>query len=524
MVAEATATVTPTAPVRSIRALLTAGEPVSDVGSVFSRMYADGLALQGRNPDRVDFGQEPLILHGGSRYPLHAGQREAWESDSAHVAAIAGSQAGKTCIGPYWVLRELQRAGGGDFLVVGPTFPLMDRKLVPECKLVWESQYRLGEYKFGRRCFEFSAEGLRRLGVPRAAVFFGFAEDPDSLESMTAVGCWRDETGQSKFTRAAAEAIDRRLAIATKSGFGRILDTTTPYEAGGWYQTDVWDKRGTDKKILHVVSYRSEDNPTFPKGYVDAQRAKGMPEWRVQMMYYGQYTRPAGAVYDNFDRKRHVVPHFWVPPTWRRYYGIDFGQVHTAVVCAAEHPTEKDTEGNPVLYVYHEHFPNKASYTHQHVKSLKAAEDAIEYEFRRHDPSFRGVRGHVRGIGGSRGEKDPRWEWTASGITVEEPWVKDVETGIDRVYAVLSRGGVKVMDSCVRTISQLESYSWELDDAGEPVPGKIKDKNAQHLADSVRYVLCQLRPNSLDEPTLTRTMHFGESGPCVSDDEDEWAR
>lgn len=496
---------------------------MSNVSEVFAKIYADGLARQGRNPDRIDFEQEPVIEFMGKPCPLHEGQKKVWASTKRHVAAIAGRQSGKTALLPYLALREIQRCGGGDGLIVGPTFPLMDRRLVPECERVWKGKYGLGEYKVGRRTFEFSAEGLRKLGVPQAVVYFGFAEDPESLESMQAMWCCRDETGQSKFSRAAAEAIDGRLSVAMGMGFGRIFDSTTPYAAGGdWFQKDVWDQRFTNPD-LDVVSYKSTDNPSFSVEVFENLRAK-LPAWKFSMMYEGQYTRPAGAVYDNFDRNVHVVPHFWVPPDWKRYYGIDFGQVHTAVVCLAEHPTEKDAENYPVLYAYHEHFPNRASYTHQHVKSLKSAEDAIEYEFRRHDPSFRGVRGHVRGIGGSRGEKDPRWEWTASGITVEEPWVKDVETGIDRVYAVLSRGGVKVMDSCVRTISQLESYSWELDDAGEPVPGKIKDKNAQHLADSVRYVLCQLRPNSLDEPTLTRTMHFGESGPCVSDDEDEWAR
>lgn len=496
-----------------------------DFDSIADRLLLEGQKLQGRDPFKLDFGKEPLILHNGEWFPLHDGQKEAWESESAHIAAIAGSQAGKTCIGPYWVLREIQNAGGGDFLVVGPTFPLMDRKLVPECKSVWEQQYGLGEYKFGRRTFEFTAEGLRKLGVERAAVFFGFAEDPDSLESMTAVGCWRDETGQSKFSRAAAEAIDRRLAIATKRGFGRILDTTTPYEAGGWYQQDVWDRRGEDVKRLHVVSYKSEDNPTFPVGYVQQQRDKGMPEWRIEMMYYGQYTRPAGAVYDCFDKDVHVVPHFWVPPHWKRCYGIDFGQVHTAVVCAAEHPDEKDSEGNPVLYVYHEHFPNKASFTYQHVKTLKAMEQTVMAEFLQTEPGYKGQSGRIRAVGGARSEKDPRWEWSGSGIPVEEPWVKELQTGIDRVYACLKRGGLKVMDNCVRTMSGLESYSWELDDGNEPIPGKIKDKDKQHMADAVRYLCVQLRPNKLDEPVLHRTMHFGDTEALQGEGllEDDWA-
>lgn len=493
-----------------------------DFESIADKLFTEGQRRQGRDPFRKDFSAEPTIYFQGTRAPLHRGQVEAWESESNHVAVIAGSQAGKTVIGPHWVLREIQRCGGNDHLIVGPTFPLMDRKLVPECKQVWDSEYGLGEYKFGRRCFEFSPEGLRMIGVERACVFFGFAEDPESLESMTAWSCWRDETGQSKFSRAAAEAIARRLSIATKEGFGRILDTTTPYEAGGWFQEDVWDQREKlDRKILHVVSYRSEDNPAFPKDYVALQRAKGTPEWKIQMMYMGQYTRPAGAVYDCFEKDLHVVQRFPVPPDWKRYYGVDFGSVHTGVVCAAEHPEEKDSDGNPVLYIYHEHFPNKASYTYQHIKALKSAEEANDSEYLSLHPDFKGSKQRIRAMGGARSENDPRWEWTAAGIYVEEPMVSDVQTGIDRVYACLKRGGLKVMSNCVRTIADLEGYSWELDDNSEPIPGKLKDKAKFHLVDAARYLCAQLRPNKTEQPKLHRMLSFGAQSD-VHEDEDDW--
>lgn len=477
-----------------------------DFDSIADRLLLEGQKLQGRDPYRKDYSGEPLIVKDGGTVPIHQGQRTAWNSEKRQTSIIAGTRSGKTSLGPYWCLREIQRMKGGSGLIVGPTYPLMDRNLIPECQRAWRG---LGEYKYGRRCFEFNSDGLRALGVEEAAVYFGFAEDPEGLESMRARWCWRDETGQSKFTRAAAEAIDRRLA----QDQGRILDTTTPYEFN-WFKEDVWDKQGIDPDI-EVVSYRSVDNPSFPQEEWDRQK-RILPPWKFAMMYEGRYTRPAGAVYDCFDRNVHVVP-YQNPETfdgqkvvyWRRFGGIDFGPVHTFGLKMAEHPTERDTEGYPVLYVYHEHFPNKATPTFQHVKALKDGEPVWP----------------IRSIGGARSEKDWRTEWTASGMPVEEPWTTSVEAQIDRVYASFQRGGLKIMDNCVRLIAQIEGYSWELDDGGEPIPGKIKDKAGFHGPDALRYPVSQLRPGAKSQPKIHRMLSFGDPEALQGEGllEDDWA-
>ena len=197
---------------------------------------------------KYDFEQEPVFRKwnpaDGStvEYPLHAGQKAVWSSTATDVAAIAGARSGKTALGPWLVAREIQRNGGGDALIVGPTFPLMDRRLVPECIAVWQHLLDMGEYKAGRRCFVFSPKGLAMLGVRSSTVWFGFAEDPESLESMEAACAWCDEAGQSKFSREAIEAVRRRVSFSGMSRkAGRIFYTTTPYSFN-WFKTDVHDK------------------------------------------------------------------------------------------------------------------------------------------------------------------------------------------------------------------------------------------------------------------------------------------
>ena len=51
------------------------------------------------------------------------------------VAMLAGSQGGKTVLGPHWMHREILRCGEGDYLVGTSTFPLLNLKLLPEYKL-----------------------------------------------------------------------------------------------------------------------------------------------------------------------------------------------------------------------------------------------------------------------------------------------------------------------------------------------------------------------------------------------------
>src|SRR6185436_1544639 len=142
----------------------------------------------------------------------HAGQWEAWNAEERIVCVLAGTQSGKTTFGPHWLYREIQRCGTGDYLVVAPTFQILQRKALPEFRKLFERWLRLGRYATSpTRQFVFSEDGQRRThgaADPEhpTVVYFGYAEDPESLEAMTAKGAWLDEAGQKKFRRGSWEA------------------------------------------------------------------------------------------------------------------------------------------------------------------------------------------------------------------------------------------------------------------------------------------------------------------------------
>ena len=62
----------------------------------------------------------------------------------------------------------------------------------------------------------------------------------------------------------------------------------------------------------------------------------------------------------------------------------------------------------------------------------------------------------------------------------------DVEAGIDRVIALLKQKRLFIFDTERGLIEELNTYSRELDGAGQPTD-KIKAKETFHRLDSLRY-------------------------------------
>jgi hypothetical protein len=246
-----------------------------------------------------------------------------------------------------------------------------------------------------------------------------------------------------------------------------VLGTTTPYNLG-WLKTEIYDKWRAGDPDYEVVQFKSLMNPRFPRAEYD--RAKNtLPRWKFEMFYNGEFARPAGLIYEDFvDDYRegggHMVHPFEIPAHWPRYVGIDFGAVHTALLWIAE-DTEKE-----IYYVYRSTLEGNKT-TPQHAKT------AIEYAR---------CENVVRWTGGARSETQQRWDWNAAGIPVTESPIIDVEAGIDRVIELFKQKRLFIFDTCRGLIEELNTYSRELDSAGQPTE-KIKDKETFHRLDALRY-------------------------------------
>ncbi len=419
----------------------------------------------------------------GLRYNFHPGQRRAWDSTARVVAVIAGARGGKTSWGGCWLHREIQQKGPGDYLVVAPSYPLLDKGAIPEIDALFVGLLRLGRLKRSPYKFEFSEEACKRMWgkapdrQPR--IIFGHADDPDTLEAMTAKAAWLDEAGQRRFRLGSYEAVQRRLAVDQ----GRTLITTTVYDLG-WLKQQIYDpweafkKAGQKHPEIEVIQFDSTENPAFPRAeWERAQRT--MPAWRFALYFKAQFTRPAGLIYGSFSDRDHVRPRFTIPERWPRYVGMDFGPTNTAALFFAEELNPSTDAPTGKLWCYREYHPGEKLEPEAHVRALLAGEPRI--------PTC---------VGGNPQEQEWRQKFAAAGLPVMPPPIKDVEVGIDTVFATFSRNEVVVFDDLAKTLDQLASYSRELDEQGN-VTDRIDSKSSFHLCDCARYVLAYLRRDSM---------------------------
>lgn len=416
------------------------------------------------------------------RYNFHRGQWRAWNSTARFILLLAGTQSGKTVFGPTWLYREIKTCGPGDYMVVTPTFQLLGKKALPAFVELFEEHLQVGHYVGSPiRRFEFTREGSRRTfgnhwKGDKTTVFFGHAQDPDSLESATAKAAWLDEAGQRKFRRASWDAIRRRLSISE----GRVLVTTTPYDLGWLKQVlyDPWKEKRDDR--IEVINFKSIENPAFPRTEYDAAQ-RDLPRWKFNMFYNGLFERPAGLIYDCFvdaGPGTHEIPRFVIPDHWQRYLGLDFGGVNTCGVFYAEEP------GTGKLYVYREYL--KGSLTaKEHVDKLLEGEPGLPIT-----------------VGGSwSSEEQWRHEFRSAGLPVRKPAVSGVEIGIDRVYGAHKRNEIYVFDDLTGYLEQKLTYSRELNDNDEPTD-VIADKQYFHYMDAERYIVGWLkRPVRKTQPS-----------------------
>lgn len=419
-----------------------------------------------------------LLLH------LHAGQWRAWSSPARFVAIIAGTQSGKTSFLPHWLYREISQCGPGDYLMASPTFRLMEVKALPEFRRLFEETLQLGTFQRSPvQKFTFSEAGARaafgdryRKGQPPTQVFFGHAQNPDSLESATYKAAVLDEAGQKKFKQGSWEAILRRLSIAR----GRALIGTTPYDLG-WLKSQIHDRWQKGDPDYEVVRFDSTENPQFSREEFEYAR-RVLPAWRFDMFYRGIFSRPAGQIYTAFDSTKHVIPRFEIDDDWPRIVGWDFGQVNTAAVFLAQEP------GTRRLVAYKEYHAGGRTAA-EHLAVTMADERRRQ---RRPGQPIGVSKWDIRACGGAPSEDDWRDEFLGAGLYIEQPPISDVEVGIDRVYGCFARDELYFFSDLERTIAQVNDYTREVDDAGEPLE-KIEDKHRFHLADALRYAVVPIR-------------------------------
>lgn len=411
---------------------------------------------------------DKLSLH------FHPGQSRAWDSTKRFIWMLAGTQAGKTVFGPWWLYKEAygldgtQGCGAGDYLAVTSSYDLFKLKMLPALREVFEGVLDLGRYWAGDKVIELKDPATGCFKANRASdpmwgrIILRSASAGGGLESATAKAAWLDECGQDEFTLETWEAVLRRLSLAQ----GRALGTTTLYNRG-WIKTEVHDRWADGDPDFDIIQFPSYINPAFPREEYD-RAERTLPRWRFAMFYKGEFAKPAGLIYGDFTDAMLVDP-FRIPPDWPRMVGIDFGGANTALVWLAQ---ERATG---IWYAYNESLGGGVS-TPDHVGAAKAKIGKAT------DVTF---------AGGSSSETQCRMDWQAAGLRVEEPPNVGVEPGISRVTGLIRGNHLRVFRTLKGLRDELGSYSRRLDAAGEPTD-EIVDKRKYHRLDALRYAAARI--------------------------------
>lgn len=428
---------------------------------------------------------------------FHERQLDAWVSTEEILLLLAGRQSGKTSFWPWWLAREIQRMGPGDYGFNGPSFELLAKKALPGFREVFEKQLKLGTYNQGDRIFKFSEDGIRRMfGTTdkakllerfgwrmedgsimdpefsvQVSVFAGYASKPESLESATFKAVVSDEAGQDDFKLESYEALQGRRARYR----GRHCIVTTPYNLG-WLKTKLYDAWQKGAAWIKVISFESWMNPVFGVDQFEKIRKSGLADWKFDMFYRGRFTKPAGLIYDTFEPKFDCVKRFRIPDDWPRFIGVDFGPINCAGVKFAVDP-ESDPN-DPLIYIYKAYHAGAGKSTEEHVATLTRNEPWVP-----------------EAVGGSGTEDGWRNDFGHCGLHILKPRVPGVSDGIQAVYGLFKRGRLKVFDDLEKVIWELQNYSYEIDENGDPNPDKIKDKASFHRADAARYALSEFVHN-----------------------------
>lgn len=408
------------------------------------------------------------MKNGQLHLHLHPGQKEAWQSEARFIAIIAGTQSGKTSFLPWWLWREIEQRGPGDYIAATASFDLFKLKFLPAMRECFEHVLQLGRYWAADRVIELADPDKGFLAKQSSDPMYGriilrSAAAGGGLESATAKAALLDEAGMDEFALEDFEAVLRRLSLSQ----GRVLLGTTPYNMG-WLKTEIYDRWVAGQPGYQVIQFASTQNPVFPKEEYERARAT-MPAWRFQIMYAGQFSRPAGLIYDCFEESRHVVEPFKVPTDWAYYAGTDFGGVNTAMVWLAY-----DRVANR-YFIYDESLTGGMT-TKEHAERAKALADGRKF---------------MGAWGGAKSEEQYRRDFSQAGFKIQEPLVWDVEAGIARVYQLFKEDRLFIFSTCKGILDELGSYRRKLDAGGQPME-EIADKRLYHRLDGLRYVASAL--------------------------------
>jgi hypothetical protein len=223
----------------------------------------------------------------------------------------------------------------------------------------------------------------------------------------------------------------------------------------------------TGARYLKIPHYADPDKDAAWLAKLEAEMSDTPHLYRREILM--EDTVSEGLIFTHFSAA--LCKRFEIPAHWVRYSGHDFGPIHTAGCFAAQDPA------SGVVYIYGTYQPNQAKTTEDHATAwLK----------------MQGLKKQPRAWGGAPSEDEWRNDFARIGYSIDRPPIADLFEGIHRLNSLFKRGLIKVFDDLHNLCEEFFSYSYELNESGEPIDRKIANKAIYHRIDCCRYLACAL--------------------------------
>jgi PBSX family phage terminase large subunit len=240
---------------------------------------------------------------------------------------------------------------------------------------------------------------------------------------------------------------------------GDALFISTPKGFNHFYDLFNLEAKDKDYKSFHFTTY---DNPFIPKEEIDKAKEE-LTEDRFAQEYLADFRKTEGLVYKEFSRDRHVYGEESLPDISETIAGIDFGFTNPCAVITIK----KDKDNS--YWVEQEWYKTKRT-------DAQIAEYVQSCNFNSVYP-------------------DPESPSAIEALNQKGIHVLEViknkdsiKNGINIVRDLFKQNKLKIHNSCINLISELETYSY---------PDKRPDHNEEenpikehdHALDALRYAL-----------------------------------
>lgn len=426
-------------------------------------------------PDRPARG-ESLDEFCRRHYGYHRGQQAFINDRSMFRAAIAGIGGGKTEVGAFEAVRHCVAYPGMKGLIVAPTYRMLNRStrlVLLKVAGWWGDILGVKEYKSEARV-EFT-KVVNQANGECSSVYFGHAQDADSLRAVEVGYFWIDEA-----PLCSQEAFRVAMGRIRQPGVPhRGWITGTPKGRNWVYRTFVEERESWEpkrQKAYGFHTWRTHENPLYQAEpeFLTALEA----EYGPGSDFYAQeieasFITFAGLVYKDYDPARHDIPGP-TPRFVRVVAGVDWGfRSPGCIVVLAE-----DGAGN--IWLIDE------VYERNRVVSGKPGDDWVS------DAKDLRARWGVQAFFCDPEDPHAIFQFADAGLPAFQADNRRMP-GVKAVQALLATTRLRLLEGAApNVVTEFGQYHWRTDRDGNPVEDADPSKEFDHAMDALRYAVMGL--------------------------------